>query len=114
TLPPVASVTVTPSSGTLAPGAAIQFSAELKDAAGRTLTGRTVTWSSANSALAAVSSTGLASGLAAGSTTITAQSEGRSGSASLSVLAPSSECSTPNSAWIWCDDFEQDRTASYF
>jgi hypothetical protein len=25
-----------------------------------------------------------------------------------------SECAAPQPAWIWCDDFEQDRSASYF
>jgi hypothetical protein len=24
------------------------------------------------------------------------------------------ECATPQSTWIWCDDFESDRTASYY
>jgi hypothetical protein len=24
------------------------------------------------------------------------------------------ECATPRAGWIWCDDFETDRTASYY
>ena len=34
-----------------------------------------------------------------------------SGGASSSTVA---ECSTPESSWIWCDDFEEDRLSSYF
>lgn len=29
-------------------------------------------------------------------------------------LPPAAECSTPRPEWIWCDDFETDRLASYF
>jgi len=28
--------------------------------------------------------------------------------------APASECMTPRPGWLWCDDFETDRTASYY
>ncbi len=27
---------------------------------------------------------------------------------------PQNECASPHPAWIWCDDFEQDRSAYYF
>jgi hypothetical protein len=27
---------------------------------------------------------------------------------------PAAECSAPKAAWIWCDDFEQDRLSRYF
>src|SRR6266487_1398588 len=86
---PVAVVTVSPASANVTVGAVQQFAATLKDASGRTLTGRTVTWSSDALAMATVSGTGLVTGIALGSATITATSEGQSGPAALSVsVAP--------------------------
>jgi hypothetical protein len=113
---PVATVTVSPVSATLAVGATQQFTAVLKDANGNTLTGRAVAWTSSNTAIALVSSTGLATALAAGPATVTASSEGQNGMAAITVVAAASgaECSTPRSGWIWCDDFEQDRLSRYF
>jgi uncharacterized protein YjdB len=113
---PVATVTVTPASVSLGVGATQQLTATLRDANGNTLTGRVVTWSSANAGLATVSASGLITGIAVGSTTITATSEGRSGTASVTVSgAPAAgECATPQAGWIWCDDFEQDRLSRYF
>jgi uncharacterized protein YjdB len=84
TAPPVASVTVTPSPATLAAGQnSIQLTATLKDAAGNTLTGRSINWSSSNILRATVSSglvsrTPITSTL--GTVTITATSEGKNGS----------------------------------
>jgi len=79
----VASVIVT--SATVGVGATVQLTATLKDAAGSVLTGRTVTWASGNTAVATVSSTGLVTGVAAGHATITATSEGKSGTAVITV-----------------------------
>ncbi|MBI4503580.1 MAG: Ig-like domain-containing protein [Gemmatimonadetes bacterium] len=93
---PVASVTVAPALTSAVVGTATQYSAVLKDAAGRTLTGRTVTWSSSNSAVASVAGNGLASALAAGSASITASAEGKSGSGSLTVTAPSQWVNEPS------------------
>jgi len=51
----------------------------------------------------------------AGSAVITATSEGKSGTATLTITsAPQLGCASPPAGWIWCDDFEQDRTARYF
>src|SRR5438445_731383 len=94
---PVASVTVSPGSASLQVGATQQFTAVTKDAAGNTLTGRTVTWASSNTAVATVSGSGLARGVAAGTATITATSEGQSGTAAITVTAPS--CVTSAGAW---------------
>ncbi len=52
---------------------------------GQSLTDRTVTWSSADETVASVSSTGTVRGVRAGVTTVTATSEGKSGSASVTV-----------------------------
>ena len=88
---PVASVTVSPTSVTLGVGASQQFAVTLRDANGTTLSGRTTTWSISNSAIATVSLAGLVTGITAGPATITATSEGQTGTATLtvSVLAPS-------------------------
>src|SRR5262249_14342806 len=67
-------------------------------------------------------SSGLVTLNAAGSATITATSEGVSGTGSVTVTAAPSggggsgpnECATPGAGWIFCDDFETDRTAQYF
>ena len=86
---PVASVTVSPVSASLAVGTTKQLSAVLKDASGTTLTGRTITWASSNAAVATVSGTGLVSAKVAGSATITATSETKSGASADTVMAPS-------------------------
>jgi len=82
---PVAQVTVTPATWSLTTGATKQFTATLKDVNGTVLTGRVVTWSSSNPAVATVSGSGLVTALIAGAATITATSEGQSGSAAVSV-----------------------------
>src|SRR2546426_540578 len=81
----VASVTVAPRTWTVAVGATVQLTATPKDANGTVLTGRVVTWGSDNTAVATVSSTGLVGGVAEGQATITATSEGQSGTAALTV-----------------------------
>jgi hypothetical protein len=60
--------------------------ATVRDAQGNLLTGRTVTWSSGNDQVAPVSQTGLVTGQRVGGpVTITAVSEGRSGTAQVTV-----------------------------
>src|SRR5881409_4402228 len=75
---PVASVTVSPAQATVAPGGSIQLTAVAKSASGTTLAGRAFTWSTNDAAVAKVSPSGLVTGIALGSTTITATSEQRS------------------------------------
>lgn len=82
---PVASVTLDQSELGMVPQFTVQLSAIPKDASGGALTGRTVTWQSTAGTVASVSTSGLVTGLAVGSATITATSEGRSGSASVTV-----------------------------
>jgi len=87
-LAPVASVTVSPSqlnlrdrdnqrTGTL--------TATLRDAGGNVLTGRSVAWSSSNIQVATVTQSGVVTAQKAGDATITAASEGKSGTASVQV-----------------------------
>lgn len=85
TPPPVASVVI--SGGTsLVSGNTLQLTATTRDAGNNVLTGRTVTWSSSNTGVATINaSTGLVTGVGAGSTLITATSEGVNGTATISV-----------------------------
>src|SRR5207244_2662046 len=82
---PVASVTVTPAVASVQAGQTVQLSATLRDANGNILTGRTVTWASTNTPVATVTGTGLVTAKVAGSATITATSEGQSGTAAITV-----------------------------
>jgi trimeric autotransporter adhesin len=85
---PVASVAVSPSSATLVVGQTVDLEAEPRDASGRPLSGRAVTWSSNRPEVATVTSSGIVAAVSAGSATITASSEGRSGNATIVVEAP--------------------------
>jgi len=88
-LAPVNTVTVLPNPSSTFVGFTTTLTATLKDANGNTLTGRTVTWQSSNTTVASVNSSGVVTGLAPGTSTITATSEGKSGTSTLSVtLAP--------------------------
>jgi uncharacterized protein YjdB len=88
---PVSSVTITPALDTLLEGETAQLSANTLDADGNPLTGRTVTWGTSNENIASVSSSGKVTAVAPGSATITATSEGKSGTSTIVVLAPVSK-----------------------
>src|SRR6266513_878377 len=94
---PVAAVTVSPASTSVAVGATVQLAAVTRDSAGNTLTGRTVTWTISNSAVATIAESGLVTGVATGTVTITATSEGKSGTAAVSATAPG--CLTSAGTW---------------
>jgi hypothetical protein len=101
---PVATVTLSPASASIGVAGTQQLSATLRDASGNVLTGRAVAWASSNALVASVSSSGLVTGLAAGSVTITATSEAKSGSASITVTAlppPPSGGAWPNEPAGW-------------
>ena len=102
TVVPVASVSVSPATATLTVGQTAQLTATPKDANGNPLTGRTVTWSTSNAAVAAVSGNGLVTGGAAGTATITASSEGQNGTAAMtvSVVPVASVSVSPASATV--------------
>ena len=84
---PVSTVTVTPSSASLSVGATQQLSAVTKDSAGNVLTGRAITWSSSAAGVGSVSVNGLVTAVAVGSATVTATSEGKTGSAAITVTS---------------------------
>ena len=97
---PVGSVSVSPATASLQVNGAVQLVATPKDANGTPLSGRAVSWSSSNTSVATVSSSGVVTGAAAGAATITATSEGQSGSATVTVQAPQPGCSTSSLAWL--------------
>src|SRR5256886_10181884 len=82
---PVAAVTVSPAAPTVQVGQTAQLTATPQDASGNPLTGRVITWQSSNGAVASVNGSGLVSGAATGTATITATSEGQSGTAVVTV-----------------------------
>jgi uncharacterized protein YjdB len=102
---PVATVTVSPSTASLTVGGTQQLTATLRDASGNTLTGRTVTWSTSSSTVATVSASGLVTARAAGSATVTATSEGRGGSASISVTTSSTTPPPPSQGVLLRSDW---------
>ncbi len=83
--PAVASVTVTPASGTIVEAQTEQFTATAKDSSGNTIANATFTWSSDNTAAATVDSSGKATGTGIGTAHVTASSGGMSGTATLVV-----------------------------
>jgi uncharacterized protein YjdB len=85
TLVPVASVTVTPTSEAISAGASVPFHVILKDSANRTITGRQISWSSSAPSVANVTDVGVVTGILVGSAEITATSEGKQGTAAVTV-----------------------------
>ena len=81
-----ASVTIAPVSDTVTVGSTQAFTAKAFDANGQEIAGVAFTWASSNPAVATVSGSGVATSVAAGTTTITATTaNGVSGSATLLV-----------------------------
>ena len=101
----VASVTVSLWPPRVGVGKLSQGSPVLRDAAGNTLSGRTVTWTSSSPAVATVTNTGAITAVGLGDSTLTATSEGISGSATITVtamyaLTALSQTSAPSTAVI--------------
>ncbi len=84
-LAPVSSIVVTSAADSIYVGGSVQATATLLDAAGDTLRGRPVTWSTGDTTITTIAPTGIATGIKAGNTTIIASAEGRSGSRVLLV-----------------------------
>ncbi|HEV8398307.1 MAG TPA: Ig-like domain-containing protein [Gemmatimonadales bacterium] len=93
-LVPAASVTVWPESTRIAVDSTLQLWAWVRDAAGNTLSRRSVTWSSSDTAVATVAATAsggaLIAGVAAGIAEISATVEGKSDTAVVAVGPPGS------------------------
>jgi len=86
--PAVASVEVTAPSTAVAVGSTLQLTAIAHDGKGNALTGLPVTWNSVTPTVATVSTSGMVTGLAVGSTSITATIGGKTGSQTLNVTPP--------------------------
>ncbi len=86
--PTLSSISVSPSSASLSVNGTQQFTAtgHYSDSSTKDLT-NSATWSSSNSGVASVTSGGLATGVAAGTSTITATSGSKSGTATVTVAA---------------------------
>ncbi len=88
TPPAITTVTVAPPAGPITPGQTVALIATQKDRNGTALTGRIVTWSSSATRVATVDNAGIVTAVSPGTVTITALSEGVSGTATVVVSAP--------------------------
>lgn len=85
----VASVAVSLSATSIAVGKTAQATATPKDANGKAITGKTVTWSSSKASVASVTAAGVLTALAAGTTNVVATVDGKTGYATLTVTTTS-------------------------
>lgn len=83
---PVATVAVTPTTASIPVQATTTLTAVARDASGTSLAGKSITWTSENTAIATVNA-GVVTGVSPGTVGITATSEGRSGNAQVTVTA---------------------------
>ncbi len=81
-----ASLTLAPASATLGVGVSTQLVATLRDDAGNIIAGRPVTFSSSNTSVATVDAAGNVTGVAAGTATITAVSDGKTSTSAITVV----------------------------
>ena len=98
---PVASVVVAPDGQTLPLAQTTQLSAITRDAAGNTLTGRTIDWSAAPASVGTVSTAGVVTAVAPGTLTVTATSEGKSGTAQVNVVNNNPVATVSNGSPLW-------------
>ncbi|MGH7467432.1 MAG: Ig-like domain-containing protein [Longimicrobiales bacterium] len=88
TPPEIARITVSPEATSVARGATVSLTANLEDEDGYPIHDRTVEWLTYDATVATVSSSGVVTGMSAGTATITATAEGKRGSARVTVTAP--------------------------
>jgi uncharacterized protein YjdB len=82
---PVSSVIISPAQLSLIVGGQSALSVQVRDAAGNVLTGRAVAYTSSDPTVATVASSGVVTGMKVGTATITATSNGQSGTATAHV-----------------------------
>ncbi|MFN8580647.1 MAG: Ig-like domain-containing protein [Gemmatimonadaceae bacterium] len=82
---PIASISVAPSPVTIAAGGTVQLTATARDANDNVLGGRQFTWTSDQPAIATVSNAGLVTGATQGVVRVTAESDGETGVALVTV-----------------------------
>ena len=81
----IATVVVSPPAASVRIGTTITLGAQTLDAEGKSLSNRVVSWTTNNSAIATINNTGVVTGVAPGVATITATSEGHTGTAAVTV-----------------------------
>ena len=86
--PVVARVTVSPSTASIEEGETRRFTARAYASDDQVIPGKNFRWTSSRTSVATISSSGLARGVNAGSTTIRASVDGKSDTATLTVTAP--------------------------
>jgi hypothetical protein len=89
---PIFFIAITPANPTVRQGETVTLAAQPQDAIGQPVNGRTVTWSSANAALATVTQGGVVTGVSPGNVYIRASTDGKTDSVNLrvkSLVAPS-------------------------
>jgi alpha-tubulin suppressor-like RCC1 family protein len=84
----VKTIELAPATATVAVGLTRALTATPRDANGVALTGRAIAWTSSAAAVALVDANGVVTGVAAGTATISAASEGVTGTAAITVTAP--------------------------
>ena len=117
----VESIALSPDQLALEVGASATLSVTALDANQNPVASPAMSWSSSNTSIASVSN-GRVTGVATGSAFIRATSGNGRDSIQVTVAnsAPppatslDNECASPGQGWIWCDDFAQNRTSSYF
>ena len=82
---PVSSVVVSPAETQVRLGRTVKLTAKVYDARGNALTGRAITWSSSSTSHATVDQNGIVTGRFIGTVTISATSEGQTGTAKVTV-----------------------------
>lgn len=86
--PSVAEVRISGPDSLVTPGHTLQLQAEVRDSAGNPLGDRAITWSSSDTTVARVADTGAVTGVALGTATLTASSEGVSETFRVAVVRP--------------------------
>ncbi|MDQ6886666.1 MAG: Ig-like domain-containing protein [Gemmatimonadota bacterium] len=87
-VPAVGSIVISPLAGLVGIGEQITLTATVLDSGGRSVPAPSVTWLSSNPIAASVTPEGVVTGLARGTTVISASSGGREGTASIAVAPP--------------------------
>jgi hypothetical protein len=80
-------VNVNPANSAVFEGETLRLEVSVADAAGNPMSGQAVTWRSSDPSIATVSSTGVVTGVSAGSARVIAQAGGQTGSSALTVKA---------------------------
>jgi hypothetical protein len=117
----VVRLSLTPTTASTIVGHTVPFAAQARDSAGA-LMPRRLFWSITDPPVAEIIAPtdvgATVRGLTGGSTKVVAAT-GRGGNATASITTvdtttPRGECAARKPEWLWCDDFEADRMASYF